>query len=349
MLLAGFGTGDFTRMVGKRQDFSSWKGESFSVVLDHPESGYTPAHTREMRERSKKLVEDPSIKKALQNGSYDKASCKEQLGARLRGYDYDTMYGTYLRYSFLRSCSLENLTYLFFPEFADYKEVTAKWSDNFANCPLENLVLRNGGDCDVTKRLEVRFSNQISYELNKVYIHCGITLDKMEHRGPILDYEQHAKAVKIVPELIAKLDRMLQQISGDPDFDCDSHDQVAHLVYDVLGMPESEEGGRSTNKTILEGLAAETGNPTLELIIKDRALRKIKSTYLEGYANSARLHKGELRTIWWLTGTVSGRLRSGKGDKGDAQGIVNMANFHGNPLLLNLLVSDKNWRLAMED
>jgi DNA polymerase len=343
LLLAGFGVGHWR----DPKDWQTWTGTCWSVVLDHPEARYELSHAREMKQRVRKLVEDDSIKKSLHNGSYDSNQFRGLLQARLRGYDYDTMYGTYLRYSYLRSCSLENLTYRFFPEFCDYKDVTAGWEENFAKVPLDRLVLRNCGDCDVTKKLEERFAPQVPYPLMQVYIHAGFTLDSMENRGPLLDQEQWDKANKIVPKMIVKLDRKLQQISGEPTFDCDSPKQVAWLIYDVLKLPIPEEG-RSTKNDVLNQLAAVTGNPTLEIIQKRRSLRVIQSTFLGGYARSAHLHGGELRTIWWLTGAVTGRLRSGKGDRAEAEGVVNFQNLHGNPLLQNLLVSDVNWRRALE-
>ena len=348
MLMAGFGAGSYYK--GKEYDmvdWKRWKGECFSVVLDHPGSGYSKSHAAEMRERVKKLVEDDTLKKAIQNGSYDTDQCWRFLGAKLRGYDYDTQYGTFLRYSYLRSCGLENLTYRFFPEFADYKDTVSEWSGNFANAPIDRLVLRNSGDCDITKRLEARFESQVSYPLVKVYINAGITLDKMERRGPLLDWQEWEKAKKIIPLMKQKLDRILQHVSGNPQFDCDAPQQVAHLVYDVLGMRQTEEG-RSTQKGVLELLMAESGDTTMDVVIKRRGLGKIESTYLDGYATSARLNDDELRTIWWLTGAVTGRLRSGKGDKSEAEGIINFQNLHGNPLLQNLLVSDRNWRKVMD-
>lgn len=339
LLLAGFGIGHL--LDPKNKD--SWNGECWSVIVDHPEAQYQPTHTAALKARVKKLVEDGDLKKALQNGSYEQRQCQKFLGTQMRGYTFDTMYGAYLRHSFLRSCSLENLTYCFFPEFADYKNTTDGYP-NFADVPLDLLLLRNGGDCDVTKRLEEKFSSQVSNALMQVYIRCGVTLDKMEGRGPLLDWENWGKANEAVPKMIAKLDRQLQHISGDPNFDCDSSKRVAWLIYDVLKLPVSEDG-RSTRGEVLDLLAAETGNPTLEVIQKRRGLRVMQSTFLTGYARCAKENSGELRSRWFLTGAVTGRLRSGGGTSDHR---INMQNIHGNPLLRNIIISDSNWRSALE-
>jgi uracil-DNA glycosylase family 4 len=342
LLLAGFGTGHYQNP----KDFSSWTGRCFSVVVDHPQSGYEPTHLSEIRKRVAKLVADHDLKKSLQNGSYDSDVCIETIRVPLRGYSYDTQYGTYLRYSFLRSCSLENLTYRFFPEFCDYKSTVDEWSGHFADAPIDRLSLRNSGDCDITQRLEQRFSSQVSQPLVEVYIHAGKTLDRMETRGPRLDWPNWKKAMEIVPEMIEKLDRQLQQISGDPNFNCNAPEQVAKLIYDVLQLPQGDEG-RSTQKDVLRLLQAETQNNTLDIVLKRRSLGVIKSTFLKGYETGARLYDGELRTIWWLTGAITGRLRSGKGDRAEAEGITNFQNLHGNILLQNLLIADEDWRQAL--
>lgn len=341
LLMTGFGTG---RYEGEAKD--AWKGKCWSVVLDHPASGYSARHARDMTERVKRLVEDADLKKTLQHGSSDKGVFKSN-GMLLRGYDYDTNLGTYLRYSFLKSCGLEALTYRFFPEFADYKDTVEEWVENFADAPLDRLTLRNCGDCDITQRLEQRFSSQVNQALMKVYIHAGITLAKMETRGPVLDWVEWKKAKEILPKMVESIDRNLQRITGNMEFKATDR-QVAEYVYDVLGSAPDEELGRSTVKDVLSKKYVETGNPFFDLVPKRRTIAKLENTYIDGYAKSARVHDGELRTIWWLTGAVTGRLRSGQGGD-ERKGIINLQNIHGLPLLQNMLVSDVNWRKALDE
>jgi len=62
------------------------------------------------------------------------------------------------------------------------------------------------------------------------------------------------------------------------------------------------------------------------------------------------MHGGELRTIWWLCGAATGRLRSGKSEKAEVEeGVMNFQNLARNVAMKNPLVSDVNWRLALED
>ena len=343
ILVAGFGTGHFENP----KDTTSWKGQAWSVVLDHSASGYSVKQLDEMKELTHQLIKDTSIKKTLQNGSHDDKASEAVFGSKIGAYEYDTRYGTYLRHSFFRSYSLETQQMQFFPEFCDYKETVNPWYNEgrYSETPLDRLLLRNAGDCDVTQRLEQKFSPQIRKALVKVYIHAGKTLDKMQQRGPVLDRPAWNKANTIVPKLIEKVENHLKRVSRDLSFDVNKPEQVQKLVYETLGLPEVEEHGRSTAKLVLEMLLAENPDALpLDFVMKGRGLKKIKSTYLKAYELSARMHDEELRTVWHLCGAVTGRLRSGKGDDGDAKGIINFQNLHGNPLLQNLLVADSNWR-----
>jgi DNA polymerase-1 len=171
----------------------------------------------------------------------------------------------------------------------------------------------------------------------------------MEKRGPCLDWNEWKKAGEIVPKLIKKLNQQLQQIAGDPNFEASSPEQVGWLLYDKLRLPIYEESKRSTRSDVLDRIQAETDDRAVILIIdlirSHRTLAKIESTYLENYAESAKMHDGELRTRWFLTGAVTGRLRSG----GDGKpGFINFQNLSGEKLIQNMLVSDPNWRKALE-
>ena len=354
LLMVGFGTGHYRTV----DDWTSWQGRCFSVVLDHPQSRYTAKHLRVMQALVRRVIENPKIRKSLQNGSSDDRAIKTFLGTSMKGYDYDTQYAVFLRHSFMRSVSLENLTYRFLPEFCDYKQLIKPWAGdedhpmNLANAPIETLALYNGGDCDVTKRIECLFPSQgpnavINHELLQVYIHAAYVLAGMEPRGPWLDRKNLQRAYTEVPGAIESMDHDLQLIAEDAgfagDFNPDSPAHVATLLYDLLKMPTVE--GRSTAHAVMDVLAAETGSPVPALITRRRAMGKMKGTYLDGYSRSAEQHGGRITTRWFLTGAETTRLRSGSGREGD--GCVNLQNIHGEKLLQNILVSDQNWRRAL--
>jgi uracil-DNA glycosylase family 4 len=341
MLMVGFGWG---RYAGR--DWNSWKGASRSIILFHPEAKLPTKRIDYALRRIDQVLGDVSIRKAMHHGSYDVTAIKDLLGIRVRGYDFDTQYAAYLRYPHLRTYSLESLARFFFQEFADYKDMVAEWSGNFANVPLDRLVRYNCADADLTKRAEVWAASHVNQALLEVYIRVAFVLDRMEKTGPILDTETADRVAAIIPDRLREIERSLTRISGRADFNPGSPAQVAWLLFDKLGLPEVD--GRSTEQDALENMAQRSGSKAPRMVAEHRKLSKILSTYVAGYRKSAEIHGGELRTVWWLTGAVTGRLRSGKGDAAEREGIVNMQNLHGNPVLQNLLVSDRNWRRALD-
>jgi uracil-DNA glycosylase family 4 len=354
ILMVGFGYGDYTQNGAWKGKEGIWKGKARSVVLFHPEAKQTKSRLLPLLADLKEILEDPSVLKIMQHGSYDVTQIQRLLGIHVQGYVFDTQYASYLRHSQLRTYGLDSLVGYFFQEFADYKLMVEDWLTkngfagtvgNFSKVPLDRLVPYNCGDCDVTKRVEAKIRDKVSLALLQVYIHTAFTLGDMEQRGPLLDREAHKKLTEAIDPAIEKLKRRLQQAAGDLEFNPNTPQQIAKLLFDKQGLPQIE--GRSTGKEVLEALTMQTDSKLPRMVLDYRGLTKMKSTYLIGYLKSADTHDGELRTIWWLTGAISGRLRSGKGDQAEAEGIINMQNLHGNILLQNLLVSDKNWRLAL--
>lgn len=345
-LMIGFGWGHYQQ--GHVGSHRHWRGAARSVALYHPAANQSPKRLKSALAMLTRVLTDPSIKKTMQHGSYDVTRIQELLGIRVRGYKYDTQYAAYLRDSSLRTYSLDAQALRSYLEFADYKDMVAPYRANLAEAPLDVLVRYNCGDCDLTKRIEACTTGHISHALLQVYIHTAFILDEMECTGPWLDRQAHARLLADIKVPLRRLRQQLCHLAGDAEFNPDSPQQVAALVYDRLRVPLSE-AGRSTDATVLATLAQKYPRfkKSLDLVVAYRRLSKVKSTSLVGYAKSADLNDGQVRTIWWLTGAVSGRLRSGKSDSAEAEGVVNLQNIDKNTALKNILVSDPDWRLAL--
>lgn len=356
-LIIGIGWGHY---VKNERGHKVWKGGARAVVLEHPEADTT--HLAYLKRRLAKIVADPKIKKTLQHGSYDMDPSGRvdrigsYLGVRSAGYDFDTQYAAFLYDSNLRSYSLDNLAKHWFLDFADYKQIAAQHFDpkaehkNYATIPLDDLILYNCADCDITKRIEERVATHISLPLLQVYIQVAFVLDKMEKTGPYLDKVEHERLEREIPKLMGPILQKLQILSKNKQFNPAAPDQVAEFIYETLGLPELEEFGRSTKDNVLSILYQQTKHPGIALVRQWRTLNTIMGTFMVGYKRSASMHKGLLLTVWKLTGAATGRLRSGKSDEAEREeGVINLQNTHGNPILQNLLVSDPNWRIALKD
>lgn len=318
------------------------------VILDHPEVKRTKLERLAIIELLREFMEDGSVKKVLQYGCYDGDRLKELLGFGIKGYDFDTTYAHYLRYTFLKSHGLEAIAASHHPLYAGYKDLVrpfVKATGNYADIPLETMILYNGADASLTKEIEQTLAPQISLPLLKIYTQTGITLHRMQGRGPKLDPQYFKEVNALIPNRLLRIESKLRSLADDPGLNLNTPAKVAEVIYDKLGLPDISEK-RSTKESVLEMLAAETKHPFPKGLMEYRGLAKMVSTYLTGYKTSADMNGGELRTRWFLTGAVTGRLRSG-GTREGIKGVINMQNLHGSPFLQNLLVSDLCWREAL--
>jgi uracil-DNA glycosylase family 4 len=356
--------------------FSDRPGRARVFALDHPDAPVPSRRDRRgIRKYVKKILTDRRIRKAFHHGSYDTPSIEELLGYEVEGYDYDTNYSEYLAHPDRHSYALSRtdtpgIAEARFPQFTGYKAITApegftkqfldskigssktlsndqkyqvarkmRGGMNLALLSWKTMVMYNGADCDVTKRIEVTTKNKISLPLLRVYKDAAYVLDWMEKDGPKFDYKHSGRLKKLFPIRMAQELKEIRRIAKNKDFNPNSHPQVHKMVYDVLKLPKLSEKPDTRKETML--VLAEH-HPFPKLVMNFRGNSKICGTYLQGFEKSADMNNGRLRTIWWLTGTRTGRLSSGGGEDGE-DGIVNLQNIHGDPQLQNLLMSDEQW------
>jgi len=330
-----------------------FKGGARSVVLNHPQAKHVPGVLPKLLSEIKAILSDGAVRKVLQHGSSDCTDSLELLGCQIEGYDYDVQYATYLKHPHLRSYSLNSIANNFFPEFGDYKTMATPYHGNFALMPLDLLVTYNCADADLTKRAELKTSTGMNMPLLQVYIRVAFTLARMEKVGPIVDAENLARAEKLIPDEIKKIDHKLRVIAGRADFDPGKNQQVAWLLFDKLKLPKPiDKRGvetRSTAKGVLETLTLTQKSAAPKLMTMKRKLEKIRTTYISGYKRALQTPRRMILSYWWLTGAVTGRLRSsGRDEEGVDKGGMNLQNLHGNSFIKNILVSDPNWRIAYD-
>ncbi len=324
-------------MVG----FCGEQGRARSIWLKHPE--VTVKRPKEMLGLIKDFLEDPDVEKVMHHGSYDYNDFKSLAGIKTRGYDFDTNYSAYFVWPGLKSFALGSLADQKFIEFANYKEESSRWETNFMDCPAKIILRRNCADVDLTKRVELATHKKISLPLLKVYTKAAFVLERMEKRGPYLDLKYNKKLRKWLPKRISHLKSKLCKWAKDPDFNPNSSPQVKHVLYDVLKKKPvtiKKQVVYGTGQEVLERI----GGPFCQSLQEYRKLTRMDSTYVERYARIAALYDGQLRTAWWLTGAITGRLRSGSAGKDK----MSFQNLHGNPVLQNQLVSDPRWEWALQ-
>ncbi|KKL98350.1 hypothetical protein LCGC14_1825300, partial [marine sediment metagenome] len=357
-----------SRGWAKRRDrllciaFCGEPGTARVVFLDHPQRVLTKTEYGARVEVLREFLEDDSIEKIFHHGNHDVNGLRELAGINTKGYTYDTEYAAYLVDPNQRKYGLQYLSNNLVPEFGGYKNLPARYAKkrdlavtttmgagekqtslDYSTVPANLLGKYCCGDVDLSKRVELLTKKHISLPLLQVFIHCGFMIDKMEDNGPYFDFKFYKQIEEHLPTMIRRLRTQIRDHVDRPAFNPSSPKQVGWLIYDHLGLPLTENrkkkaGTRETGSKILEQLKVR--HPVLSEILEYRRLTKLQGTYLTGYHVCAQRYEGRVKTKWWLTGTITGRLRSGGGDRD----VVNLQNIANDPLAQNLLVSDRRWK-----
>jgi uracil-DNA glycosylase family 4 len=375
----------------------SWKpGHAYVFVLDHPKvrkigGKWKPLHPKVRRIMHKlvaKILTSGRVAKVLHQGNTDISFIKKVTGVQTKNYSYDTIYAEFLAFPDRRAYGLANIALQRYPQFGNYKTVILPecippdidlkeyrmqnvtdldklydWAGksgnmHFSYLPLKKLILRNGADADITKRIELSTRKKVNKALLRVYMDAAFILAAMEPNGPDFDYVHCQKIKQIYPPRLETVKDKLCQIAGRADFNPSAPQQVYDLLYVKLKIKPPEiafdkkkKKKKDTYGNIIPPKAG-TGKLVLEvlgrkyeiarLIAEYRKLSKMISTYINSFEDCANQNFGKLATKWWLTGTRTGRLSSG-GEKGSSK-KVNLQNIHGDPNMQNLATPDKDWR-----
>ncbi|PID64991.1 MAG: DNA polymerase I, partial [Gammaproteobacteria bacterium] len=135
-------------------------------------------------------------------------------------------------------------------------------------------------------------------------------LAQTEANGILLDKARLAQQSAIFTTHIADLEKQAFDIAGEP-FNLNSTKQLQHVLFDKLDLPivkKTPKGQPSTNETVLQELALEHDLP--RLILENRSLTKLKSTYIDKLPKMVLPATGRVHTTYHQTVTSTGRLSS---------------------------------------
>jgi len=96
-------------------------------------------------------------------------------------------------------------------------------------------------------------------------------------------------------------------------FNINSTQQLSDVLFvrlglSVQGVQKTKSGHYSTAASVLEKLKGQ--HPVIDLILEQRELAKLKSTYVDALPQLVNQHTGRVHTSYNQTGTVTGRISS---------------------------------------
>jgi len=269
-------------------------------------------------EQLKPLLEDPRLRKVGQNIKYDWMVLARH-GVALEGVMYDTMLASYLLDPSKRAHNLDQIAL----DFLNHKTIAfedlvgkRKGVATFAEVPLETAAPYACEDADITL---------MAYEvLNRRLEEVGLTalmttvemplvpvLMRMEMRGVAVDIERLRELSKSFAQRLEALEDGIYGLAGER-FNINSSQQLGYILFEKLQLPVQKKTKKktaySTDVDVLTSLAALHELPAM--ILKQRTLAKLKSTYADALAGLLHPDTGRIHTSYHQTVTATGRLSS---------------------------------------
>jgi DNA polymerase-1 len=306
-------------------------GVSFAVDGEVP--AYLPlAHDAELIDvqlsrdatlaRLKPLLEDATPKKVGQNLKYDMGVLANH-GIALRGIAEDTMLESYVLDSTATRHDLDSLAtkYLHHTMVA-FEDIAGKGKNQltFNQIALEQAAPYAAEDAWAALALHAQLAPRLSEapRLQEVYREIELplisVLSRMERIGILVDAEHLQEQSAVLGQRLVELEMKAHEAAGQV-FNLSSPKQLQEILFDQLGLPvlkKTPKGQPSTAEDVLEQLAEEHSeqSPLPGLILQQRGLSKLKSTYADRLPEQIHSKTGRVHTSFHQAVTATGRLSS---------------------------------------
>ena len=267
--------------------------------------------------RLKPHLENPALKKIGQNLKYDQ-HVFANYDIALNGIAGDAMLASYIIESHLghgldelseRWLGLETIT---------YESLCGKGAKQigFADVAIEQATEYAAQDADFALRLEAHLRAQMDAKQLEMYekmeLPVAQVLFEMERNGVQIDRAELARQSAELGAELMKLEQEAYAAAGQP-FNLNSPKQLQEILFDKMGIPtkglkKTAKGSISTNEAVLEQLAPDY--PLPKIILQNRSLAKLKSTYTDKLPEMISPKDGRVHTTYAQAVAITGRLAS---------------------------------------
>lgn len=262
-------------------------------------------------------LENPALKKIGQNLKYDQ-HVFANYGIALNGIAGDAMLASYIIESHLghgldelseRWLGLETIT---------YESLCGKGAKqiSFADVAIGQATEYAAQDADFALRLEAHLRAQMDAKQLEMYekmeLPVAQVLFEMERNGVQIDRAELSRQSAELGAELMKLEQEAYAVAGQP-FNLNSPKQLQEILFDKMGIPtkglkKTAKGGISTNEAVLEQLAPDY--PLPKIILQNRSLAKLKSTYTDKLPEMISPKDGRVHTTYAQAVAITGRLAS---------------------------------------
>ena len=293
-------------------------GEAVYIPLGHtPTAAPEQLDLDDVLSRLKPHLESGRLKKIGQNLKYDE-HVLYNYGIKLNGIAGDAMLASYIIESHLghgldelaeRHLNLATIT---------YESLCGKGAKqiSFADVAIEQATEYAAQDADFALRIEGHLKVQMDDKQREMYQNLELpvaeVLFEMERNGVLISKQELAQQSHELGSELIQLEQQAYQIAGQP-FNLNSPKQLQEILFGKMGIPtkglkKTASGGVSTNEAVLEQLAPDY--PLPNIILQNRSLAKLKSTYTDKLPEMINPDTGRVHTTYAQAVAITGRLAS---------------------------------------
>ena len=297
-------------------------GEGYYLPVGHlPAAAAGPQLELEAAlEALRPSLTDPAIPKVGHNLEYD-YTVLARLGLAAQPLAFDTMIAEWLCNPASHNLGLKNLAWVRLGlEMTEISQLigTGRAQRSMAEVPIAEVAPYASADAEVCLRLKAQLEPELEQKRQlALFLELEMplvpVLAHMEMAGVLLDLEFLGALSEQLSRRLAELEKELYRHVGH-SFNLNSTQQLSDVLFGELRL-KPPEGGRktasghfSTAAPVLEALRED--HPVVSLILEQRELSKLKSTYADTLPLQVNPITGRVHTSYSQTGSVTGRLAS---------------------------------------
>ena len=266
----------------------------------------------------KPLLESVDCKKIGQNLKYD-ANVLSHYNIKLQGVAFDTMIESYCYNSVATRHNMDALAL----KYLDYKtvhfeDIAGKGAKQltFNQIDIEKAGHYAAEDADITLRLHQAIFPALEQLPKQLGVYNDIekplipVLAKMEQTGVLIDCEVLDQQSQEIGQRLDELEIEAHNLAGK-SFNLSSPKQLQQILFEELKIPvikKTPKGAPSTAEEVLQELALDY--PLPKIILENRGLSKLKSTYTDKLPLMVSEKTGRVHTSYHQAVTATGRLSS---------------------------------------
>jgi DNA polymerase-1 len=293
------------------------EGEGIYIPIGHSSGQNLPLD--EVITALRAPLTNPKIGKVAHNAKYDFIVLAKH-GLRVAPLTFDTMLAEFIVDPSSRNMGLKNLAFARLGvEMTHIEDLIGKGKKqiSMADVAIESVAPYAAADAESTLRLLPMMQAEVKRVhseklMDEIDMPLTAVLAEMEMIGVLLDLPFFKKMSGELTTRLAEIEKDVYASVGKA-FNINSTQQLSDVLFNKLGLKaeaswKTASGFYSTNAEVLESLSGQ--HPVVDMILEQRELSKLKSTYVDALPLAVDEKTGRVHTSYSQIGAVTGRLSS---------------------------------------